>query len=111
MAVAYVSYHQVALTGAPYASSVLGRSVYSAELTIGGSEQESAVLATTMGVAVVVARVTTDDTACYVATGTAPDTTVTARTAASSARFYLGAGATVEFELLYGERVAVKAVS
>jgi len=59
----------------------------------------------------VLLRVTTDDTACYLATGTTPDPTLTAPTAASGARQYVGAGQTEYFAISQGGKVAVKAVA
>jgi hypothetical protein len=58
-----------------------------------------------------VARVTTDDTACYAAVGVTPDPTATTATAASSARRLVPAAGSIEMVIGIGEKVAVKAAS
>jgi hypothetical protein len=82
-------------------------------LTISGSEAELATAVTTAEVkaGVQVARIQTDDTACYAAIGSAPDTTATAKTAATSARRLVPAGGSIELPVVAGDLVAVKAVA
>jgi len=58
-----------------------------------------------------IARVTTDDTACYLAVGTTPDCTRTTDNSASSARRFVGAGQSIDIAVLSGWKVSVKAVS
>ena len=82
-------------------------------LTISGTEAELATAVSTAEVqaGVCVARVQTDDTACYVAVGSAPDTTFTQKTSASSARRLIPAGGYIELQVIAGDKVAVKAVA
>jgi hypothetical protein len=94
-------------------AAIHGRCLQQEALTISSS---TATIATAVSAAInsaggCVARIQTDDTACYVAVGITPDPTLTAASAASSARRMIPAGGIVEVEIGIGEKVAVKAVS
>lgn len=111
MAKAYVSFHSVALQS-PKWSSVLAPAVKSEVLDF-TSAQATTTGSLTSTIAAnrdMVASISTD-AACYLAVGATPDCTLEAETAASSARFYLGAGASVDLYLPGGAKVAAKAVS
>lgn len=55
-----------------------------------------------------VARFATDDTGCYVAVGTTPDPTATAKTAATTARRFLPAAASLELPIGKDMKAAVR---
>lgn len=56
-----------------------------------------------------VARISTDDTGCYVAIGTTPDPTLTTESSGvSTARRWLPAAASIELPIGNGQKVAVR---
>jgi hypothetical protein len=71
----------------------------------------NAVTAAQVSAGAVVARITTDDTACYAATGTTPDPDAVTSSATTSARRLIPAGGTIELAVYAGDKVAVKAVA
>jgi hypothetical protein len=110
MASLYVEYGNPALK-TPYGSSLHGPCVFSEVLTISGTQADgTAATPAQTNNTDLVARLTTD-TDCYIAIGATPDTTATAQTADTTARRFLGAGATIALTLTAGAKVGVKAVS
>lgn len=111
MATASVEFSAVAL--ANYGgSSIYGKCVAQESLAISSSTATSAASTTAQLTAAggpgtaFIARVATD-TDCWVASGTVPDPTLTASTAASSARRFLSAGSEITIPLSVGDKVAV----
>jgi hypothetical protein len=95
-------------------SAIHGRCLFSEVLAIGAEVTGTAVTAAMLanaGSGGGVARISTDDTACYVAIGATPDADAATATTLTSARRYLGAGLTVDLPIRFGEAVCVKAVS
>lgn len=113
MANAYVEFGTL-LSPVPVGSQVAGNSpihfkcAASEVLAISASQANGAIVG---GSGKTVARITTDDTACYLAIGTAPDCTLATASGASTARRYLPAARTIEIAMLSGWKVSVKAVS
>lgn len=112
MAIANVELGAVAFADRA-AGAVNGLCHRSEALAISGSAATLATAVTAHEVAagVCVARVQTDDTACYVAVGSTPNPDATTRTSASSARRLLPIGAAIELSVVAGDKVAVKAVA
>lgn len=94
-----------------YNRELHGRCIRQESLTISGSEAELATAVTSAEVAagVEMVRISTD-TVCYVAVGSAPDTTATAATNATTARRMLPAGTIFDTPVGVGDLVAVKAI-
>ena len=94
-----------------YNRELHGRCIRQESLTISGSEAELATAVTSAEVAagVEMVRISTD-TVCYVAVGSAPDTTATAATNATTARRMLPAGMVFDTPIGVGDLVAVKAI-
>jgi len=95
-----------------YNRELHGACVRQESLTISGTEAElaTAVTAAETAAGVEMARVATD-TACYVAVGSAPDTTATTATNATTARRLIPAGWIFDTPIGIGEKVAVKAIA
>lgn len=113
MANAYVEIGR-GLTPDHEGSSIHGRCLFSEVKAIGAETTTTVVTAAMVGNAGSgggVARITTDDTACYIAVGTTPDADATTATADTSARRYIGAGQTLEQPIGVGQSIAIKAVS
>lgn len=94
-------------------SSINGECLRQETLAISGS---TATLATAVTPAeanagVVVARIQTDDAACYVAIGETPDPTATTKSKATRARRLIPAGGSIELPIVVGEKVAVKSTA
>ena len=94
-----------------YNRELHGRCIRQESLTISGSEAElaTAVTAAEVAAGVEMVRVSTD-TACYVAIGSAPDTTATAATGATTARRMIPAGFVFDTPIGIGDLIAVKAL-
>jgi hypothetical protein len=112
MAIANVEFGEVAFADRS-SGAINGTCFRSQALSISGSEAETtgAVSAAEIAAGVCVARVQTDDTACYVAVGSAPNADLTQRTGASSARRLIPAGGFVELKVVLGDLVAVKGLA
>lgn len=91
----------------PYGSSLHGKAVFYEGLAI-SSEAASgtAITAAQAGNADFVVHLTTD-TACYFAIGSTPSATATAKTAETSAKRFLAAGAEFDHPIQPGEKIAV----
>ena len=89
------------------ASSINGRCIVQEQLAVatGVTNTTAALSSSEPGL---VARIATDDTGCYVAIGTTPDPTATADTAATTARRFLPAAASIELPFGGGLKVAVR---
>jgi hypothetical protein len=94
-----------------YNRELHGRCIRQESLTISGSEAElaTAVTAAEVAAGVEMARISVD-TVCYVAVGSAPDTTATAATNATTARRMIPAGFVFDTPIGIGDLVAVKAI-
>jgi len=112
MASAYIEYAVAALPAPAGLSSGAGSSVHgkcaaSEVLTISGTQADGTVAG---AAGKTYARITTD-TACWVAIGSAPDTTATVATATSNARRVMLAVTSIDVALGTGQKVSVKALS
>lgn len=94
-----------------YNRELHGRCIRQESLTISGTEAElaSAVTAAEVAAGVEMVRISVD-TVCYVAVGSAPDTTATAATNATTARRMLPAGTIFDTPIGLGDLIAVKAI-
>lgn len=94
-----------------YNRELHGVCVRQESLTISGTEAElaTAVTAAEVAAGVQMARIAVD-TVCYVAVGSAPDTTATAATNATSARRMVNAGNNFDTPIGVGDKIAVKAI-
>lgn len=94
-----------------YNRELHGRCIRQESLTISGTEAElsAAVTAAEVAAGVEMARVVVD-TICYVAVGSAPDTTATAATNATTARRMIPAGYLFETPIGIGDLIAVKGI-
>lgn len=111
MATAYVEYGHPALKS-PYGSSIHGPCLASEALVISGSAAlGTALTALQAGTDQLVARVTTDNTACFVAVGTTPNPAAVVQGGGSNARRYVPAGGSLDLPVTVGQRVGVIAVS
>jgi hypothetical protein len=94
-----------------YNRELHGRCIRQESLTISGSEAElaTAVTAAEVAAGVEMARISVD-TVCYVAIGSAPDTTATVATNATTARRMIQAGWMFDTPIGIGDLIAVKAI-
>jgi hypothetical protein len=112
MAIANVELGAVAFADRA-AGAINGTCLRSEALAISGSAATLAAAVSTEEIraGVCVARVQTDDTACYVAVGSTPSPDAVVKTSATSARRLVPAGGYIELQVVAGDKVAVKAVA
>lgn len=89
-------------------SSINGDAIVQEELAVASGTTNTIATAVASIEPGLVARIATDSTGCYVAVGTTPDPTATAKSSTTTARRFLPAAASIELPIGTGMKVAVR---